>query len=52
VGAMEVEVPSLHLAPASDLNEPARPTWILPLPAVPQAALVQVHDRDAAHSIT
>jgi hypothetical protein len=49
---MKVEIPSLHSAPDADLDKTACPTWILSFPAVPQAAFVQVHDRDAAHSIT
>lgn len=47
-----MKVPSLYPAPHADLDETAGSTWILSFPAVPQTALVQVHDRDAAHSIT
>ena len=52
MGRMQIEIPSLDSAPNSDLDEAARSTWILPFPAIPQAAFVQVHDRYAAHSIT
>jgi hypothetical protein len=55
VGGMrrvDVEVPPLDLLAAPGLDESAGSTRILPLPAIAQAALVQVNHRDAAHSIT
>jgi hypothetical protein len=49
---IQIEIPALHLAPHANLDEAACPAWILPFPSIPQAALIQVHDRYSAHSIT
>jgi hypothetical protein len=49
---MQIEIPALHLTPYPDFDETAGPTWIVPHTAVPQATLIQVDDRGAAHTIT
>ena len=49
---MKIKIPTLHPAPHPDFDQAAGPTWILSLPAISQAALVEVHDRYPAHSIT
>jgi hypothetical protein len=49
---MTVEVPALNAGARSRFDEPAIPAWILAFPTIPQAALIQMYDGDAAHSMT
>jgi hypothetical protein len=48
---MEVKVPPLYSASASDLDQTAGPARILPFSPIPETALIQVYN-GYIHSIT
>jgi hypothetical protein len=49
---VQIDIPSLDSLPAPRLDQSARPAGVLALTSVAEAALIEVHYGNTAHSIT